>query len=109
MVKELLAHIPFHMGAHHVSLIAYIIFAQALDEIHRQKRQGDERKRAEDHGAVFCEKSVCRRTQDLRVGKVCQADKCRTEKIDEENCLVRAIVVNEFFNGLHHKPPSFIL
>ena len=37
VVKKLLTHIPFHISAHHMPLIADIIFAQALDQVHDQK------------------------------------------------------------------------
>ena len=36
MLKELLTHIPFHVGTHHMTLIADIIFAQALDHVHQE-------------------------------------------------------------------------
>ena len=45
MVKKLLAHIPFHVRAHHVSLIADVVFTQALQEIHEKKADGDGQKR----------------------------------------------------------------
>jgi len=37
MVKKLLAHIPFHVRSHHMSLITYIIFAETLDQVHQEK------------------------------------------------------------------------
>ena len=37
VVKKLLTHIPFHISTHHMPLIADIIFAQALDQVHDQK------------------------------------------------------------------------
>ena len=74
VVKELLAHVALHVRAHHVSLIAHVIFAKALDEIHCQKPQCNERKGAEDHGTVP-RKKCC--PQDLREGEIRKADKCR--------------------------------
>ena len=37
MIKQLLAHVPLHIGAHHVSLETDIIFAQTLNHIHKEK------------------------------------------------------------------------
>ena len=37
MVKELLAHITFHVGTHHMALITYVVFAEALDDIHARR------------------------------------------------------------------------
>ena len=41
MIEQLLAHIPFHVGSHHVALIADVIFTQALGGVHDQKKEGD--------------------------------------------------------------------
>ena len=39
MIKKLLTHIPFHIGSHHMSLIADIIFAKPLNDVHEQHSQ----------------------------------------------------------------------
>ncbi len=70
VVKQLLAHIPLHVGAHHVSLVAHIIFAQALDDVHDQKSCREERQSAQDGSAVLCEKRVCHGAQDLRISQI---------------------------------------
>ncbi len=70
VVKQLLAHIPLHVGAHHVSLVAHIIFAQALDDVHDQKSCREERQSAQDGSAVLCEKRVCHSAQDLRISQI---------------------------------------
>ena len=57
MVKELLAHIPLHVGAHHVALVADVVFAQRLNHIHGEHPGSDERKGAQYGLAAASEKS----------------------------------------------------
>ena len=39
--KELLTHIPLHIGSHHVALVADIILTEALNCIHDKESQRD--------------------------------------------------------------------
>ena len=41
VVKQLLAHVPFHVGAHHMPLVAHIIFAKALHQVHDKQAGAD--------------------------------------------------------------------
>ena len=48
MVKKFLAHIPFHVCTHHMSLIRDVVFAETLNDIHEKKTSGDERECVKD-------------------------------------------------------------
>ena len=96
MVEELLAHIPFHVRAHHVSLITYVVFAQALDDIHGQKPGSEPGESPQDDGAVFCEKRVCHGAEDLRVGKIHNTDKCGADQVNKKDRFIRRIITDKF-------------
>ena len=53
MFEEFLAHIPFHLGSHDMSLTADIIFAEALDDIHHKESDRDPRKRLQESEQYF--------------------------------------------------------
>ena len=73
MIKQFLAHIPFHMSTHHVPLISDIIFAETLHYIHNKK--------------TACDQRQC--MQDFQVNK--------------KERLIRTVIVNEFFDSIHKK------
>ena len=79
MVKELLAHITFHVGTHHMALITYVVFAEALDDIHGQETDRDPGQCTEDRSAVLRKERVCHRTQDLRICEIYDTDKSRAD------------------------------
>ena len=48
VVEKLCPHIPFHMGAHHMSLVADVVFAEALENIHDEKADGNGKECGQD-------------------------------------------------------------
>ena len=108
MVKKLLAHITLHVRSHHVSLIAYIIFAQALDDIHGQKSGCYEGKGPQDNAAVFRKKCFGHRAEDLRIGKVSHTDKCGADQVNKKDRFVRRIIVDKSFQRMHVVTPFVI-
>ena len=78
-VKELLTHIPFHVGTHHMALITYVVFAEALDDIHGQETDRDPGQCTEDRSAVPGKERVCHRAQDLRICEIYDTDKSRAD------------------------------
>ena len=105
VVKELLAHIPLHLGAHHVSLIADVIFAQALDHIHGEEPQADGEKSSQDDRAVLGKQSSGKRAENLGIEQIHSADHCRTEEIQKKYGLVRPVVMNKSFQCIHGSLP----
>ena len=105
MIKKLLAHVPLHVRTHHVPLIAHIIFAQALDDVHDQKSGGDERECAQDDITVLCKKCLCHCAEDLRIGQINHTDKCGADQVNKKDRFVRRIIIDEFFKRVHIMTP----
>ena len=59
VLKQLLAHIPFHIGTHHMSLVADVVLAETLDGVHDEKSDTDRQKHLQDGAAVSGEQRVC--------------------------------------------------
>ena len=109
VVEKLLAHVPLHIGAHHVPLVADIIFAQALDDIHGKQSRGDKWQRREDHLAVPGEEGGGHGAQDLRVGKVDDADRRRADQVNKKDRFIRCIVIDKSPYGMHGLTPYMFL
>ena len=109
MVKKLPAHITLHVCAHHMSLIGDIIFAETLHNVHNKKRNCDHREGMKNHILVLCKECFCHRTKDLGIGKVHQTDNGRTDQVNKKDRFVRAIVVDEFLDGIHRKSTSVFM
>ena len=103
MVKKLPAHITFHLCTHHMSLIGYIIFAETLDDVHDKKRDPDHRKCVENDILILCEKRFCHSTKDLGISEIHQTDNGCTDQVNKKDRFVRAVVVDEFLDGIHRK------
>ena len=97
VVKQLLTHVPFHVCSHHMSLIADIVFAQALHKVHDKQCDGDRRQRPENRRGILGEQRVGQCAQNLRIGKIHQADDGGAQQIEKEDCLVGAVVMNKSF------------
>jgi len=106
MVKKLPAHITLHLCAHHMSLIGDIIFAETLHNVHNKKRNCDHREGMKNHNLILCKECFCHRTKDLGIGKIHQTDNGRTDQVNKKDRFVRAIVVDEFLDGIHRKSTS---
>ena len=48
VVDKLCPHIPFHIGTHHMSLVADVVFAEALENIHDEKADGNGKECGQD-------------------------------------------------------------
>ena len=103
MLKELLTHIPFHVGTHHMALIADIIFAQALDHVHQEQSDADPWEGMQDHAFILSEKCFGGCPQNLRIGKVYKADDGCAEQVNKKDHFIGAVVMNEFFECMHKK------
>ena len=99
VIEEPLAHIPFHLSAHHVALIAYVIFAHTLYNIHKKQSCGNQRQSAQDDAAVSGKKRAGHCAQDLRIGQIHKADYSGTEEINKKDRFIRTIVGNKLFNS----------
>ena len=108
MIEELLAHIPLHIGSHHVALITHVIFAQTLENIHDQQSGGDPWQSMQDCAAVACEQCVCHGAQDLRVRKIHDTDKSRTYEVNKKDRLVRRVIIYEFSDRVHDVTPFYL-
>lgn len=96
VVEEAGAHVPFHVGAHHVSLVADIIFAQTLEHIHDEKPEADKRQGMEDGFPVPGKQAVDGSPQELGVEKIYHAYEGGAEKIQEKYGFIRLIIINKF-------------
>ena len=101
MIEQLLAHVPFHVCAHHMALIADVIFAQALNDIHEKKTDSQRKERPHDDGAFSGEKRCGQRPQQLRIDQIHDADDGRADQIQKENGLIGCVVADKFFQCLH--------
>ena len=101
MVKKLLPHISFHISAHHMSLIADIIFAQALDHIHKEQPYSNPRKHLQDRILILDKKCLCCSPQDLWISQIHKTYDDRTEQIHKKDRFVWAIVADKFFQCIH--------
>ena len=104
MVKKLPAHITFHLCTHHMSLIGYIIFAETLHDVHNKKRSCDHREGMKNNILILCKReflSLVRRIWG--VGKIYQTDNGCTDQVNKKDRFVRAVVVDEFLDGIHRK------
>ena len=84
MIKKLLPHIAFHISTHHMSLIADIIFAKPLNDVHRKHGKTDRKQRLQYDRRTSGKYCFCHNTQDLRIGKIDQTDHCRTDQIQKK-------------------------
>ena len=96
MFKELLTHIPFHIGAHHVSLITDIIFTQTLDGIHQKQSGGNPWERLQNRISILSEQCFGSSSQNLGIREVHKTDNGGTEKVNKKDRFVRTIIMNEF-------------
>ena len=103
MVKKLPAHITFHLCTHHMSLIGYIIFAETLHNVHNKKRSCDHREGMKNNILILCKESFCHSTKNLGIGKIYQTDNGCTDQVNKKDRFVRAVVVDEFLDGIHRK------
>ena len=103
MVKKLPAHITFHLCTHHMSLIGYIIFAETLHDVHNKKRSCDHREGMKNNILILCKESFCHSTKNLGIGKIYQTDNGCTDQVNKKDRFVRAVVVDEFLDGIHRK------
>ena len=109
VVEKLLAHVPLHIGAHHVPLIADIIFAQALHDVHDEQACGDERQDGEDRLTVPGEEGVGHGAKDLGVGEVDDADRRRADQVNKKDRFIRCIVIDKSLYGMHGLTPYMFL
>ena len=103
MIKQFLAHIPFHMSTHHVPLISDIIFAETLHYIHNKKTACDQRQCMQDFRLILCEQGSGHSPQDLGISQIYQTDHCCTYQVNKKDRLIRTVIVNEFFDSIHKK------
>ena len=89
VVEQLLTHVPFHVGAHHVALVADIVLAQALHDVHDQEGCENRQKSIENDRTFLCEQGCRQRSEDLRISQVYKADHGRADQIQKEDRLVR--------------------
>ena len=103
MVKKLPAHITFHLCTHHMSLIGYIIFAETLHNVHNKKRSCDHREGMKNNILILCKESFCHGTKNLGISKIYQTDNGCTDQVNKKDRFVRAVIVDEFLDGIHRK------
>ena len=109
VIEKLLTHIPLHIGTHHVSLVAYVIFAQTLQDVHEKQSGGDPRKSGENLAAPMGKQRIGHGAQDLRISQIYDADKSCAYKVNKKDRLIRRIIVYEFSDCVHDVTPSFQL
>ena len=96
MIEQLLAHIPLHIGTHHMSLVADVIFAETLYDVHDEKCQPNPGETLENPRAASGKQGGCHGSKNLRIGQIHQADDGRTDQIQKEDAPVRTVVMNKF-------------
>ena len=105
MVEELLAHIPLHVGAHHVSLVADIVLAQGLYRIHEKQPHSDGNQSPQNRLGALPEEGPGEGAQNLGIGQIHKADDRRTDQIDVEDRLIRLVVADKFSQCIHLSSP----